>query len=175
MAQSPYLNTLGAGLDPEIGIFWTGSKVVSEVITKDEILCLSRVLRRKPLIWDNLHANDYDQQVRLTNSIFLFIPGDIGTWVLVSQYVLRKEKNVSERGLQPLKNQSKIKLVTILPTHSGCSLALTLGVLRTSYPSSWGSSQTPTANIRSTCQHYSPWRLGATATTQGQAQSPGQV
>ena len=163
MAQSPYLNTLGAGLDPEIGIFWTGSKVVSEVITKDEILCLSRVLRRKPLIWDNLHANDYDQQVRLTNSIFLFIPGDTGTWVLV------------DRGLQPLKNQSKIKLVTILPTHSGCSLALTLGVLRTSYPSSWGSSQTPTANIRSTCQHYSPWRLGATATIQGQAQSPGQV
>ena len=62
VAQSPYLNTLGAGLDPEIGIFWTGGKVVSEVITKDEILALSAVLRRKPLIWDNLHANDYDQQ-----------------------------------------------------------------------------------------------------------------
>ena len=62
VAQSHYLNTLGAGLDPEIGIFWTGCKVVSETITKDEILALSAVLRRKPLIWDNLHANDYDQQ-----------------------------------------------------------------------------------------------------------------
>jgi len=62
VAQSHYLNTLGAGLDPEIGVFWTGRKVVSDVITKEEILALSAVLRRKPLIWDNLHANDYDQQ-----------------------------------------------------------------------------------------------------------------
>ena len=48
VAQSPYLNTLGAGLDPEIGIFWTGSKVVSEVITKDEIVALSQVLLLTP-------------------------------------------------------------------------------------------------------------------------------
>ena len=59
---SPYLNTLGAGLHPSIGIFWTGSKVVSEHIYKEEIIELSKVLRRKPLIWDNLHANDYDTQ-----------------------------------------------------------------------------------------------------------------
>ena len=59
---SPYLNTLGAGLHPNIGIFWTGSKVVSEHITKEEMIELSKVLRRKPLIWDNLHANDYDTQ-----------------------------------------------------------------------------------------------------------------
>ena len=59
---SPYLNTLGTGLHPNIGIFWTGSKVVSEHIFKEEILELSKVLRRKPLIWDNLHANDYDTQ-----------------------------------------------------------------------------------------------------------------
>ena len=59
---SPYLNTLGAGLHVNIGIFWTGSKVVSEHIFKEEILELAKVLRRKPLIWDNLHANDYDTQ-----------------------------------------------------------------------------------------------------------------
>ena len=59
---SPYLNTLGAGLHPNIAIFWTGSKVVSEHIYKEEIIELSKVLRRKPLIWDNLHANDYDTQ-----------------------------------------------------------------------------------------------------------------
>ena len=59
---SPYLNTLGAGLHPNIGIFWTGSKVVAEHIYKDEIIELSKVLRRKPLIWDNIHANDYDTQ-----------------------------------------------------------------------------------------------------------------
>ena len=59
---SPYLNSLGLGLHPNISIFWTGSKVVPEHIYKDEIIELSKVLRRKPLIWDNLHANDYDTQ-----------------------------------------------------------------------------------------------------------------
>ena len=57
---SPYLNTLGAGLHPSISIFWTGSKVVPEYIYKEEIIELTKVLRRKPLIWENLHANDYD-------------------------------------------------------------------------------------------------------------------
>lgn len=50
------------GLEDDIGIFWTGSMVVSEEITKEEILELSAVIRRKPVLWDNLHANDYDQQ-----------------------------------------------------------------------------------------------------------------
>lgn len=61
MASSHYLNTFGVGLHPAIGVFWTGSRVVSEVITKAEILALTEVLRRKPVIWDNIHANDYDQ------------------------------------------------------------------------------------------------------------------
>ena len=60
--KSEYLNTLGSGLNKEIKVFWTGSKVVSETITVEEIVELGRVLGRKPLIWDNLHANDYDQQ-----------------------------------------------------------------------------------------------------------------
>ncbi len=83
VARSQYLDTLGKGLRPEIGIFWTGSRVVPETITKLELVELgkvyffvlilfwvactaygnvSQVLRRKPVIWDNLHANDYDQQ-----------------------------------------------------------------------------------------------------------------
>ena len=60
--KSAYLHTLGQGLVKEIKIFWTGSKVVSETITLEEILEVGEVLQRKPLIWDNLHANDYDQQ-----------------------------------------------------------------------------------------------------------------
>ena len=35
---------------------------MSEHIYKEEIIELSMVLKRKPLIWDNLHANDYDIQ-----------------------------------------------------------------------------------------------------------------
>jgi protein O-GlcNAcase/histone acetyltransferase len=33
---------------------------VSRSITKEHIQRVSKVFRRKPLIWDNLHANDYD-------------------------------------------------------------------------------------------------------------------
>ena len=57
---SDYLNTLGARLDPEIDVFWTGPKIVSETITADSLKEIGAVLRRKPVIWENFHANDYD-------------------------------------------------------------------------------------------------------------------
>ena len=60
--NSEYLNTVGAKLLTGIDILWTGPKVISKVITVESILELSEVLRRKPVIWDNLHANDYDQK-----------------------------------------------------------------------------------------------------------------
>lgn len=60
--ESEYLRTMGRGLSSDIGVFWTGSKVVSETITKEEVIHLRKVLGRKPIIWDNLHANDYDHQ-----------------------------------------------------------------------------------------------------------------
>lgn len=41
---------------------WTGDKVIPEIITKDSIKELGEVLQRKPVIWDNIHANDYDQR-----------------------------------------------------------------------------------------------------------------
>jgi protein O-GlcNAcase/histone acetyltransferase len=45
---------------PEIDVFWTGPEIISREITVAHIQDLQTVLRRKPLIWDNLHANDYD-------------------------------------------------------------------------------------------------------------------
>lgn len=39
-----------------------GPKVVSKVITTQTIEALTTVLKRKPVIWDNIHANDYDQR-----------------------------------------------------------------------------------------------------------------
>ena len=60
--ESPYLRILGQGLEEDIGVFWTGKSVVSKTITKDEVLEIGVVLKRKPVLWDNLHANDYDQQ-----------------------------------------------------------------------------------------------------------------
>jgi len=55
-----YLPTLGRELLPEIDVFWTGPEIISREITVEHIRELQKVLRRKPLIWDNLHANDYD-------------------------------------------------------------------------------------------------------------------
>ena len=58
--SSSYLRTVGEKLIPEIMVMWTGPAVVSRTITEDHLKDVSSVLRRKPLIWDNLHANDYD-------------------------------------------------------------------------------------------------------------------
>jgi beta-N-acetylglucosaminidase len=58
--NSAYLNVLGSELDPKIGVFWTGPEIVSETITTASLREVSAVLRRKPVIWENFHANDYD-------------------------------------------------------------------------------------------------------------------
>lgn len=57
---SAYLSALGTSLHPEVAVFWTGPDIVSETIDLPSILEVGRVLRRKPFIWDNFHANDYD-------------------------------------------------------------------------------------------------------------------
>ena len=58
--QSPYLQVLGRNLDPEVAVFWTGPEIVSPTIDAEGLRQVAEVLRRKPMIWDNFHANDYD-------------------------------------------------------------------------------------------------------------------
>ena len=55
-----YLPTLGGELLPEIDVLWTGPEIISQEISVAHVREIQSVLRRKPLIWDNLHANDYD-------------------------------------------------------------------------------------------------------------------
>ena len=62
VATSEYLNTLGSKLAQEIDIMWTGPKVISRLLSFESIEEITEVLRRPPVIWDNLHANDYDQK-----------------------------------------------------------------------------------------------------------------
>jgi len=62
VAASEYLTTIGSKLLQGIDIMWTGPKVVSKRITIKSIQELSMVLQRAPVIWDNFHANDYDQK-----------------------------------------------------------------------------------------------------------------
>ena len=49
---------LELGLD---ALYLAGPKVVSRMITIESITAVSRKIKRPPVIWDNIHANDYDQ------------------------------------------------------------------------------------------------------------------
>src|SRR6218665_1073757 len=60
ITESQYLQTIGSKLLPSIEIMWTGPKVVSRKISIRSVEELAEVLKRPPLIWDNIHANDYD-------------------------------------------------------------------------------------------------------------------
>ncbi len=55
-----YLDEVGRLLSSEIDVLWTGPEIVSPEIPVESIDRLSRRIRRPPLIWDNLLANDYD-------------------------------------------------------------------------------------------------------------------
>lgn len=57
-----YLDQIGETLHADIGIFWTGPEIVSGEIDVDHVREVARRLRRKPILWDNLHANDYDSR-----------------------------------------------------------------------------------------------------------------
>ena len=41
---------------------WTGDKVIPKDITVASLEEITAVLKRPPVIWDNEHANDYDQR-----------------------------------------------------------------------------------------------------------------
>lgn len=62
VSNSEYLNTIGTKLVQDIDILWTGPKVISKHLTVESIQEVTEALRRPPVIWDNLHANDYDQK-----------------------------------------------------------------------------------------------------------------
>ncbi|XP_056218456.1 protein O-GlcNAcase-like isoform X7 [Falco biarmicus] len=59
-SQSCYLLTIGQELLPGIGVIWTGPKVVSQELSASLLKEVEGVLHRRPVIWDNLYANDYD-------------------------------------------------------------------------------------------------------------------
>lgn len=55
-----YLETIGSMLATDIDILWTGPEIVSAAIPIESVRKLSQRIGRPPVIWDNLHANDYD-------------------------------------------------------------------------------------------------------------------
>lgn len=53
-----YIKAIGAGIDPDVLMFWTGPTVCSASITAADAKLVSQWLRRKPFIWDNYPVND---------------------------------------------------------------------------------------------------------------------
>ncbi len=53
-----YIRELGAGVNPEVPIVWTGTGVVDSEITAAQANEWGALLKRKPLIWDNFPVND---------------------------------------------------------------------------------------------------------------------
>ena len=55
---SRYLETLGAGLDPSVEIFWTGERICSTSFDPMDLARVAGMMRRKPFLWDNYPVND---------------------------------------------------------------------------------------------------------------------
>ena len=53
-----YLERLGAGLPPEVEVFWTGEEVVSRELSIAHLRTVGALLGRKPFLWDNYPVND---------------------------------------------------------------------------------------------------------------------
>ncbi len=64
-----YLETIGHELEAGIQIFWTGPQIISREVLESHLEALTKRLRRRPLIWDNYHANDYDLRRLYTGPI----------------------------------------------------------------------------------------------------------
>ena len=62
LGGADYLAQIGDQLTAEIEVLWTGPEIISGQIPVSSLQALSERLKRKPVIWDNLHANDYDVQ-----------------------------------------------------------------------------------------------------------------
>ncbi len=75
-----YLTTIGMRLMPEIDVCWTGPEIISREIAVAHVQELQAVLRRKPIIWDNLFANDYDGR-RFVCGPYAGRPPELRDWV----------------------------------------------------------------------------------------------
>lgn len=57
-AHQDYIKAIGAGVDKDVQMFWTGPSVCSSTITAEDAVRVAQWLRRKPFVWDNYPVND---------------------------------------------------------------------------------------------------------------------
>jgi protein O-GlcNAcase/histone acetyltransferase len=60
LGGAQYLEEIGAELPASMDVLWTGPEIVSPSVDGASLAAFTRRVRRAPVLWDNLHANDYD-------------------------------------------------------------------------------------------------------------------
>jgi beta-N-acetylglucosaminidase len=60
--RTPYRETFGRLLDPEIVVYWTGPDVVPETITRRDLDEATEAFGHALLLWDNYPVNDFDRE-----------------------------------------------------------------------------------------------------------------
>ena len=74
-----YLDVLGERLPAEVGVFWTGERVVSPAYREAELASVAERLGRRPVLWDNYPVNDFRPD-RLHLHPFDGRPGELLAW-----------------------------------------------------------------------------------------------
>lgn len=59
LKDNPYWQTLRSTMNRNIEVIWTGKGVFNKTITSIQAQTISRLLGRKPILWDNYPVNDY--------------------------------------------------------------------------------------------------------------------
>lgn len=105
-----YFSDLMSGLDKSIEVFWTGSRVLSKSITKEDIESINELLGRKVTIWDNYPVNDGKK---------------ISTFIYTKEFENRDNLNgtVLSHAVNPMleANLSKIALSTLPLLYQNCT------------------------------------------------------
>lgn len=61
ITRTPYLDTIGKGINKDVPIIWTGNGVTTPTLYVDDLLKIRSILKRKPFFWENYPVNDYNR------------------------------------------------------------------------------------------------------------------
>ena len=103
-----YLERLGALLDPEIRLFWTGEEVVSRELSPGHLDRVAERMGRKPFLWDNYPVNDGERM-----SQFLHVRGFAGRSSAIGECVAGHGVNPA---LQP--TLTRIPALTLVDSYA---------------------------------------------------------
>ena len=93
-----YLEELGRKLDPKIGVYWTGERIVSKRYSPSHLADVSQKLARKLTLWDNYPVNDTPALCK-----FLHLRGFTGRPAEMAEYL-------REHMINPM-NQPHLSLI----------------------------------------------------------------